>query len=233
MILCKCWNFFLSNIDKEPKLYRVALKYFISNEEIVKTIGGDLVIREKLIGPSLENDLIPLLDLVQILSTTDVIRFSLIQDLLVDHFNKQETEIDNNTKLIESYESELATKQAQLKELLNIEKPTEINIKNQNCYMCELPLELPILYFKCGHIYHKRCLNEEENTAANDISYKCPKCILELESSNKIYNEQTNVTQDIELLETILNTKEGQKDRFKIISEFIGRGGLEYSHIDI
>ncbi|CAL9731936.1 E3 ubiquitin-protein ligase Pep5p [Monosporozyma unispora] len=229
----KCWNFFLSNIDKEPKLYRVALKYFISNEEIVKTIGGDLVIREKLIGPSLENDLIPLLDLVQILSTTDVIRFSLIQDLLVDHFNKQETEIDNNTKLIESYESELATKQAQLKELLNIEKPTEINIKNQNCYMCELPLELPILYFKCGHIYHKRCLNEEENTAANDISYKCPKCILELESSNKIYNEQTNVTQDIELLETILNTKEGQKDRFKIISEFIGRGGLEYSHIDI
>lgn len=229
----KCWDYFLSNIDKEPKLYRVALKYFISNEDIVKTIGGDLVIREKLIDPALEDDSIPLLELIQIVSTTDVVKFNLIQDLLVDHFNKQEIEIENNTKLIESYQMDLTNKQTHLKELLDTEKPTQINIKNQNCHMCELALELPILYFKCGHIYHKRCLNEEENIASNDVSYKCPKCILELESSNKIYDDQTNVTQDIELLETILNTKDGQKDRFKIISEFIGRGGLEYSHIDL
>lgn len=229
----KCWNYFLSNIDNEPNLYRVALKYFISNEDIVTAIGGDSVIREKLIEPALEQDSIPLIELIQILSTTDVVKFNLIQDLLVDHFNNQEMEIENNTKLIESYQKELTDKQTRLKELLDTETPTQINIKNQKCHMCELSLELPLLYFKCGHIYHKRCLNEEENTASNDVSYKCPKCILELESSNKIYDEQTNATQDIELLETILNTKDGQKDRFKIITEFIGRGGLEYSHIDL
>ena len=229
----ECWTYFLSHVDKEPQLFPVALKYFTSNDEIFRTIGGEPILKEKLIDPILKDNIISLTEIIEILSNTDTVKFKVIQDLLINYFEKQEIEIENNTKLIDSYEKELNERKARLQELMNTDKPIEIVIKDKKCYMCELPLELPLLYFKCGHIYHKRCLNEEDNSMRDEMSYKCPKCILELESSNKILDDQKDIAQDKELLETILNTSEGQKDRFKIISEFIGRGGLEYSRIEL
>ncbi|CAI4048747.1 hypothetical protein SKDZ_13G3570 [Saccharomyces kudriavzevii ZP591] len=229
-----CLKFLERYRAEEPKLLQVALNYFVSNKLVFKEMGGNEVLKEKVLRPIIEGERMSLLDIIKALSRTNVAHFGLIQDIIIDHVKREDLEIKRNEKLIESYDKELNEKKEKLKGTINSDQPIHVPLKNQVCFMCNLKLEIPVVFFKCGHIYHQHCLNEEEDTLKNERKlFKCPKCLVELETSNKLYEAQREVVEKNDLLDFALNSEEGSKDRFKVITEFLGRGAICYSDITI
>ncbi|EDO16419.1 hypothetical protein Kpol_1030p29 [Vanderwaltozyma polyspora DSM 70294] len=220
-----CLEFVKNNGKNNEELCRKALSYFVSSSLILEDIGGEEVLKKEILDHVTENELIPLLDLIQILSKTNVASYGLVQNLLLDYITEEENETSRNIKLIASYEKELEEKKEKLNSLIKSNDPQHIKIKNVNCCMCEAGLELPIVVFKCTHNYHQRCLNEEDKKTDGSIVYKCPKCIVDLESSERLAKSQQEVKNNIKLVKMALN--QGQEDSFKVVTDFIGRGGLE------
>ncbi|CAI6620874.1 AEL_HP2_G0040320.mRNA.1.CDS.1 [Saccharomyces cerevisiae] len=229
-----CLKFLEKYGTEEPKLLQVALSYFVSNKLIFKEMGGNEVLKEKVLRPIIEGERMPLLDIIKALSRTNVAHFGLIQDIIIDHVKTEDIEIKRNEKLIESYDKELKEKNKKLKNTINSDQPLHVPLKNQTCFMCRLTLDIPVVFFKCGHIYHQHCLNEEEDTLESERKlFKCPKCLVDLETSNKLFEAQHEVVEKNDLLNFALNSEEGSRDRFKVITEFLGRGAISYSDITI
>lgn len=230
----KCLKFLEKYGEQEPYLYRVALTYFISSRHALKEIGGESVLKEQVLNKIIDQNLMSILDILQVLASTNVVTYGLVQDMLINHVQQEEDQITRSRQLIASYQSELETKKERLQKLLSSEEPSQIKIKNLKCFMCQTALELPVVYFKCDHIYHQRCLNEEENLEAGRKKlFKCPKCMVEMETSEKLYQAQEEVSSKVELLQMALNSEQDSNNRFRVVTEFIGRGGLEYSHVTL
>ncbi|QLG73598.1 hypothetical protein HG535_0F01080 [Zygotorulaspora mrakii] len=229
----ECLQFLEKYEEQEPQLYRVALTYFVSSRRLLKAIGGEQVLKEKILNKILEKNLMPILDILQVLGSTNVVTYGLIKDMLISHVKEEEEEITKSEKLIKSYELELQTKKEKLKKLLNFDEPTQIKVKNSKCLVCNTSVELPLIYFKCGHIYHVRCLNEEDKLENGERLFKCPKCVVEVEMSERLFHAQKAVGSKADLLQMALNDEDDSSNRFKVVTEFIGRGGLEYSHITL
>ncbi|CCH59178.1 hypothetical protein TBLA_0B03370 [Henningerozyma blattae CBS 6284] len=229
----KCLQFLIKHCEEEPSLFTVALPFFISSTEILEKMGGESVLEEKIIKPILNKRLLSVLDIIQILSETDAVTFGIIQDLLINYVNEEESEFKKSEKLIKSYEDELDEKRKKLASLTQDETPTQIRIKNETCRMCHSSLDLPIVFFRCNHIYHQKCLNEETNFKDGEKLFRCPKCVIDLQTSQKLVSTQNEIANQSKILETILNNTSKNGDRFKVITDFIGRGGLEYSQVQI
>lgn len=228
-----CLKFLDKYGEHEPLLYKMALTFFTSSKHVFREIGGDPVFKKNVLEKIIELDLMSPLDILQVLGSTNVATFGLIQDFLVNYIDSETREIDNNEKLIKSYELELEEKQQKLSEFSRLDTPLQIKTRNQFCHMCHTLLDLPIVYFKCGHTYHQRCLSEEDILSEADKLFKCPQCIVELETSNKMKIAQSEMETKTELLKVALSSKENSKDRFKVVTEFIGRGGLDSSRVTI
>ena len=226
-----CMKLYEKYQTDDPNFHRMALQYFVSSEHVLNDIGGETILKEKVIDKIVAKNILPILEIVQILSSTDVVTYGVVQDVLLRHVEESEEEIKKNMKLVHSYEDELKQEKQKLYELLDTKDPISIRIKNQLCYMCETPIELPMVYFKCGHIYHQRCLNEENSTETNRRQYTCPKCIVELETSNRLFELQHEVSNKYEMFKLALDNEDVNGDRFKVVTEFIGKGGLEQGHV--
>lgn len=229
----KCMAFLEAHESQEPYLYCVALKYFVSSKEVFEKIGGEKVLKEKVLNKVIEFDLMPVVEIIGILGSTNVATYGLVQDILINHVRQEQDEISRNKKLINSYETELNSKKKELEDLLDLEKPLQLTMRNKSCYMCQTSLELPIVFFKCQHVYHQRCLNEEQDTKEGKKLFKCPKCIVELETSERLSQAQREISKKNDMLTLALNNGDNADDRFKIVTEFIGRGALEYSHVTL
>ncbi|SCW01174.1 LAFE_0D06722g1_1 [Lachancea fermentati] len=217
---------------QENPLYVIALPYFLSSKSILKEIGGESALKEKVLKKIMELDLMPILDILQVVGSSNVATFGLVQELLIHHIEAEDEEIRNNQLLVESYQSELLEKSTKLDSLMDKDKPINMQMKNRACHMCHTMLALPIVYFKCGHAYHQRCLNEEESALADSEKlFRCPQCIVELEAAGNMMRAQNESTKQAELLKLALSKEENGKDRFKVITEFIGRGALETSKV--
>ncbi|CAR29727.1 ZYRO0G15642p [Zygosaccharomyces rouxii] len=229
----KCMEYLEKHERQEPYLYCVALKYFISSKEVLQKIGGETVLKNKVLTKIIEKELMSVVELIGLLGSTDVATYGLVQDILIKHVRQEQDQISRNKKLISSYEAELESKKRELEELLHSDEPLQVNIKNKTCFMCHTALELPIVFFKCRHIYHQRCLNEEESAKEGRRLFRCPRCMAELETSEKIFQTQQEMSKKTDLLKIALDNGDDSEDRFKIVTEFIGRGGLEYSHVTL
>lgn len=229
----KCMKFLEEHEHQEPHLYCIALKYFISSKSVLQGIGGESVLKDKILTKIIEKDLMPITELIGLLSSTDVATYGLVQDILIEHVRQEQDQISRNKRLINSYEVELDGKKKELKELLNSDEPLQVNIRNKTCFMCHTSLELPIVFFKCLHVYHQRCLNEEEHANEGKNLFRCPRCMAELETSEKIFQAQQEMSKKSDILKIALDNDDDSEDRFKVVTEFIGRGGLEYSHVTL
>lgn len=225
----KCLTFLEKFGQKDYELYRMALRFFTSTKKVYEEMGGDGIFKAKVLDPITSFDIMSPLEIIQTLSLTNVTTFGILQEFLISHIQSEAEEYENNGKLIGLYEHELETKQNMLHDMLDPNKPMELKINNRPCQMCNTALELPIVYFKCDHIYHQGCLNEEENSQNSDKLYRCPHCILDIEASGKMSQLQIDASNDIDLLKWSLSSEENSNDRFKVVSEFIGKGGLESS----
>lgn len=228
-----CMKFFEKYCEKCKSLYRVSLTYFISAKHILNEIGGEDVLREKIINVIVEKNIFSIIELIQILSGSSSITFGSIKNILISLIEANEEEISKTELLVESYEKELDEKKNKLKSITKKDEATSIQLKGKLCHMCETTIELPMVYFKCGHMYHQRCLNEEDFENVSVQIYKCPKCLVELESSNRLYEAQQEMSNKYDMFKLALEDEGDSGDRFKVVSEFIGRGGLDYSHMNI
>ncbi|SMN22079.1 similar to Saccharomyces cerevisiae YMR231W PEP5 Component of CORVET tethering complex [Maudiozyma saulgeensis] len=228
-----CMRYFEHHASDDYNLYRSALTYFISSKHALKAIGGEAVVKEKLIDRIINQNLLSTIELIHILSGSNCVTYGLIQEVLINQIKSKEEEISKTEKLIESYGDELNDKKEKLDNILNAEDGTTIKLKGKTCNRCETAIELPIVFFKCGHLYHQRCLNEEEYQNIGKQVYRCPRCIVEQERSKKLYETQQEISMNNEMLDMALHDEGNNGDRFKVITEFIGRGGIEYSHINL
>ncbi|CCE64978.1 hypothetical protein TPHA_0J01570 [Tetrapisispora phaffii CBS 4417] len=217
----------------EPSLYESGLRYFISSKDILDEIGGEKVLEEKVLNIIVRDELLTMIDIVQLLSVNDVAKYGLLKNILLNYMSENENEINNNKKLIKSYKCELTEKKNTLANLLDPDNITKIKIKNEKCDYCKANLEIPIIYFQCGHTYHERCLNKELDQNSGDEVYVCPKCIANKESTEALFNKQKDMKESKELIEIDLKNAKNGSDCFKVVADFIGRGALNNVNTNI
>lgn len=208
--------------EKKPILYKSMLKYMGSSKKgIEKLSNKDFhFILEKVKAHRL---LYPL-EVVATLSANPHANIGMVRDYLIDHFEETQRQLNNNEKLIQSYEHESTKNSLALTELTT--NATVLN--NSKCNGCELFLEYPVIYFKCKHAYHQRCLNENvyipESAGKGADEPKCPLCINELQSLEAARERQLHVKEETEIFKQQL---EEAPDKFKVICDYIGKGIMD------
>ncbi|KAI5292012.1 hypothetical protein KEM52_006685, partial [Ascosphaera acerosa] len=97
--------------DQEPQLYIDALTYFTSSKQILEEAGDQLdrvlqrIDRDRLLSP---------LQVVQALSSNDVVTVGMAKRYLSAHVEKEAKETAHNRKLIDNYARETAAKRAEI-----------------------------------------------------------------------------------------------------------------------
>ncbi|ABN65519.2 predicted protein [Scheffersomyces stipitis CBS 6054] len=219
-----CFDLLRKYGEKKPEMYKLMLKFVVSKKEIFERINPlefrflfDTISSRKLMNP---------LEILQILTenpANDFITLGLIKDYLIDYFDNQNKEISNNTKLIGFYEGESTKSSHKLTELTN--KP--FVIQNNKCSACDNKLDFPVIHFRCKHSYHQKCLTDYVIASVQeDMSgeRRCPKCVNEIEEIKAIRAGQFKSKENLELFEGTLNETQ---DKFRYISEYLGKGVME------
>lgn len=202
--------------EKKPVLYRRMLRLISSSQ---------LVLAPKdvrfLLGKLKEHKLAEPLEVIKILGQSQFTTVGLIKDYLIEHIDTSRREIAKNEKLMESYEKESTKYSVELSELT--EKP--VIFKAQKCSSCELKLEFPLVYFKCQHSYHQKCLDENNYIpGTGEDQQRCPLCVAEVKRVQDGRNRRAEILRD----ESLFNTKlEQSDDVFKVVSDYIARGGTD------
>lgn len=244
-----------------PELYSITLFYVVnknSEEFLINTFGlkNFITIIYKLLNTSV----LTIIDLLNILSINDMMKFKYLQKFLIHYLEFKNSEIKKNEKLTAYYQQEINSKKIELAELINkssgisqIEKEALVEgatigssgendafdddyvvINNLKCHLCLAGLDIPIVHFLCGHTFHHRCLDDFEydtysqNSVDDRLSttqgLRCPKCISDQEASKSLKASQTEVSERLDLF---INSIEESPDKFKIVTDFLGRGVLE------
>ncbi|KAH3903196.1 tethering complex subunit PEP5 SCDLUD_000814 [Saccharomycodes ludwigii] len=233
------------NGEKEFDLYRSILRHVVSSKSIFELYGGDAGVKKNILEPIKELQVMDSLEIIRILSMSEVASFGLIKDALLENLQDTNREIENNQKLSTSYKNELDGIENEIEKLFQKDASVEIKMSREICKICQTILELPVVYFKCGHAYHQKCLNEEFSSSSTTDDnktesaileeshsvYKCPQCLLELETSGKLYKAQLDfANKEEEEFNIALTSAEGENDCFNVVTEYIGKGCLENSY---
>lgn len=213
--------------DKEPELYRVGLTTYASREDIYNCIGEERM--HNLLHEIEVRRLMTPLEVIKQLSVGkgNFVKLGLIKNYLLNYIKKQKKEIDNNTKLVETYKKETADVQKSINSLIH-----DKDILNRaKCASCGQPLEIPFVHFKCSHSYHERCLLTSDNhkLELNELEkadLTCPRCASKYETID-ILNKRRQELADKE--DEFQASLEGSKDRFKVMMGFISRGAFDES----
>lgn len=206
--------------EQQPHLYKQFLKMLLSSKDNFDVISQKD--KQWLLKNTCKYGLATPLELVHMLSIYESAPIGLVKDLLIDHVGRLNRDIANNLKLVESYENESTKNSYKLTELTT--KP--LILQNSKCSTCELKLDFPAIHFKCQHSYHGRCLNE--NTYIPDSIEKeeqrCPLCVNDVISALTAREKQLHSADDYEVF---LNHLNESSNRFKVITEYFGRGIME------
>jgi hypothetical protein len=202
---------------EDLSLYPLALTYFSSSTAILETPGVKDLLHEILRCIDNENLMAPL-QVVKVLSQGEAVTMGMIKDYLSDNIERERKEIQSNRKLIDSYRTETATKNAELEDLAT--KP--VVFQSRRCASCGGSLDLPIVHFLCKHSFHQRCLNSGGMGREGGIEKaECPLCKPQHDTIRAIRRAQVENADQHELFK---GTLARSTDRFGTVSEFFGRG---------
>ncbi|KAK9450627.1 uncharacterized protein V1518DRAFT_403733 [Limtongia smithiae] len=197
--------------DIEQELYPLALSYFTSSPEVLAVASDELAHVLKKIE---DEGLMAPLQVIQALSINAVATVGVVKGYLSEIIQREQKEIETNRKLADSYRLETRSKMEEIKEL-----ETEPRVfQSTRCASCGAALDLPTVHFMCKHSYHRRCLNEvNEDT-------ECPQCAPNNATIRAIRRSQDDMADRHDLFKTTLDNSD---DKFKVISDFFGRGVME------
>ncbi|KDR73804.1 hypothetical protein GALMADRAFT_251620 [Galerina marginata CBS 339.88] len=191
-----------------PHLYPLVLRFLTSTPELLSRHQQDL---KDILEHIDEEELMPPLGVIQVLSRNGVASVGLVKEWLVKRIKDSRNEIQNDQALTKSYRLETAARLKQVQDLTNTEEPRVFHVTR--CSTCLGQLDLPSVHFMCNHSYHQRCIAENEA--------ECPACAREhgVIREIRLNNEKLADQHDVFLSEV-------QENGFEAVASAYGRGVL-------
>ena len=203
--------------DKKVNFWLQALYYYIdiSNNSNVNLISEYLI--EVLDNLSKQEDFSPinLIDIIEgkINAKNKIIQIKVLKkffkDWIVqkrDSLKEDKLETEENYKKILEYDKNIKEIQMSAK-----------TCNSSRCSSCKSSLDMPYIYFVCGHAYHQNCLDE------NNGKYECPICKGKNNQFLKKIEEGENYAKEPEKYLEDLNNKD-QRNKFDVFADYIRKG---------
>jgi hypothetical protein len=200
--------------QQERELFPLALMYFTSSAEILEDVGDEF---EYVLQGIQEKRILSPLEVIQILSKNSVTTVGHVREYLLDLIKSETMEIERNQTLSASYRNDANELKERTEKILN----DPAVVQYTECASCGLSLDLPAVHFACKHSYHHRCLRSGVLSEIDGEKLQCPRCMPELESLRATRVKQES---DAERKDLFLNALNGADNKFKVISDFIGKG---------
>ncbi|KAG6901941.1 hypothetical protein C0995_006463 [Termitomyces sp. Mi166 len=193
---------------EHPHLYPFVLRFLTSTPQLLERHREDV---KRVVEHIDEEEILPPLGVVQVLSRNGVASVGLIKEWLMARIRDSRAEIQNDKELIDSYRLETAAKLKQVEELSDPEHPRVFHVTR--CSACSGQLDLPSVHFMCNHSYHQRCLADNET--------ECPTCVREHSVIREIRKNNERLVDQHELF-----ISEVQEGGFSAVAAAFGRGFL-------
>ena len=207
--------------NKKVNYWLQALNYYISiSTQSTKSYLGKYII-EVLdhLANSKEDNFSPmiLLDILDKARTNygHIVEFKVIKKYIIDWIKKQQEQLKNDKKETESNYKQIELNNQQLKELQVKAKPYNLS----KCSICGQPLDIPFVYFTCGHGFHQLCINGESYEEIECSTCKAKNSVLmsKIEAGRKLAGEPNQFFEDI-------SKDENNERKFDVFAEYLGKG---------
>ena len=205
---------------KKVNYWLQALNYYISisSKSTISYLGK--YIEEVLdhLAESKEEDFSPmiLLDILKKARSTHghIIEFKVIKKFIIKWIEKQQETLKNDKKETEDNYKKIEENNKQLKELQMTAKSYSVT----RCPICGGALDIPFVYFICGHGYHQSCLNGEsyEEFECSTCKDKITQCKLKIEDGKKLAKDPDKFYNDL--------NSESNENKFDVFASYLGKG---------
>ena len=217
-----CAEVMKKNEGKKKKVnyWLQALNYYISisSKSTISYLGK--YIEEVLdhLAESKEEDFSPmiLLDILNKARSTHghIIEFKVIKKFIINWIEKQQESLKKDKKETEDNYKKIEENNKQLKELQMTAKSYSVT----RCPLCGGALDIPFVYFICGHGYHQSCLNGEsyEEVECSTCKTKMNQFISKIDEGRKLAGEPEKFYNDL--------NNESNENKFDVFASYLGKG---------
>ena len=209
--------------DKKVNYWLQALNYYISiSTQSTKGYLGKYIIEvlDHLSNAQEEENFSPMI-LLDILDKArsnygHIVEFKVIKKYIIDWIKKQQESLKNDKKETESNYKSIENNNQQIKELQIKAKPFNLS----KCLICGQPLDIPFVYFTCGHGFHQLCISGESYEEFECSTCKAKNSLLlnKIEVGKKLAEDPQKFFSDIKG-ENNHNVK-----KFDVFAEYLGKG---------
>ena len=217
-----CEEVMKKNEGKKKKVnyWLQALNYYISisSKSTISYLGK--YIEEVLdhLAESKEEDFSPmiLLDILNKARSTHghIIEFKVIKKYIINWIEKQQESLKNDKRETEENYKKIEENNKQLKDLQMAAK----SYTPTRCQLCGGALDIPFVYFICGHGYHQPCLNGEsyEEVECSTCKTKINQFTNKLDEGKKLAGEPEKFYNDL--------NNENNENKFDVFASYLGKG---------
>lgn len=194
---------------EHPHLYVAVLQYLTSSRALLDRHKDAF---QAVLEHIHEAGLLNALEVVQLVAQTGAVSVGTMSEYLQRTLRSEREEQYGVEKLIASYRSETAAKEAELRELSSSTTPRVF--QNRRCDMCGGTLELPKVHFMCRHSFHLRCLGDDAR--------ECPQCarahgvVQDVQRGNRVLADY----------DTFLGALHDADDGFEAVADMYAKGLL-------